>query len=134
MTQTIEQLQAKVAELEADIEFQTNARIQDRKDAETNYKNWNAELKKQLSAAQEEIERYKASPTVETCRQMIESQAVKENKILFDQLAKAERRVAELEAALKVAREALANCAADYLHADSVLTDSALAKINEVLK
>ena len=40
-------------------------------------------------------------------------------------------RVAELEAALKVAREALANCAADYLHADSVLTDSALAKINE---
>ena len=42
-------------------------------------------------------------------------------------------RTAELEAALKVAREALANCAADYLHADSVLTDSALAKINEVL-
>ena len=44
------------------------------------------------------------------------------------------KRIAELEAALKVAREALANCAADYLHADSVLTDSALAKINEVLK
>ena len=43
-------------------------------------------------------------------------------------------RTAELEAALKMAREALANCAADYLHADSVLTDSALAKINEVLK
>ena len=56
MTQTIEQLQAKVAELEADLEFQTNARIQDRKDAETNYKNWNAELKKQLAAAQEECE------------------------------------------------------------------------------
>jgi chromosome segregation ATPase len=54
MTQTIEQLTAKVAELEADIEFQTNARIQDRKDAETNYKNWNAELKKQLAAAQED--------------------------------------------------------------------------------
>ena len=44
------------------------------------------------------------------------------------------KRIAELEAALKVAREALDNCAADYLHADSVLTDSALAKINEVLK
>lgn len=42
-------------------------------------------------------------------------------------------KVAELEKALRVAREALANCAADYLHADSVLTDSALAKINEVL-
>ena len=47
-----DQLQAKVAELEADLEFQTNARIQDRKDAETNYKNWNAELKKQLTAEQ----------------------------------------------------------------------------------
>ena len=44
------------------------------------------------------------------------------------------KRIAELEAALKKAREALDNCAADYLHADSVLTDSALATINEVLK
>ena len=43
-------------------------------------------------------------------------------------------RTAELEAALKVAREALDDCAANYLHADSVLTDKALAKINEVMK
>lgn len=47
-----EELLGRISELEADLEFQTNARIQDRKDAETNYKNWNAELKKQLAAEQ----------------------------------------------------------------------------------
>ena len=50
-----------------------------------------AAVLKATKPLEEEVERYKASPTVETCRQMIESQAVKENKILFDQLAKAEQ-------------------------------------------
>ena len=50
-----------------------------------------AAVLKATKPLEEEIERYKASPTVETCRQMIESQAVKENKILFDQLTKAEQ-------------------------------------------
>ena len=63
-----------------------------------------AAVLKATKPLEEEIERYKPSPTVETCRQMIESQAVKENKILFDQLAKAEQRVAEA-CALQVATE-----------------------------
>ena len=88
--ETIEQLQAKVAELEADLEFQTNARIQDRKDAETNYKNWNAELKKQLAAAQEELR----------SRDDFISMLQETQK---DQLAKAEQRVAE--ACAKVCEE-----------------------------
>ena len=58
-------------------------------------------------------------------------------RMLEEQLATAQAEIAKLQAerdALKVARDALDNCAADYLHADSVLTDEALAKINEVLK
>ena len=51
-----------------------------------------------------------------------------------DALEAADKRVSELEAALKMARDALDDCAASYLHADSVLTDEAIAKINEVLK
>lgn len=43
----------------------------------------------ELAAANAEIARFNASPTVECCRQMIENQAVKENQELFNQLAAA---------------------------------------------
>jgi hypothetical protein len=44
-------------------------------------------LEQQLAAKDAEIARYKESPTVETCRKMIEEKAVKENEILHQQLA-----------------------------------------------
>ena len=45
------------------------------------------ELERQLAERNAEIARYKASPTVEACRQMIEAQAVKENEALYKQIA-----------------------------------------------
>jgi urocanate hydratase len=53
-------------------------------------------LTAELEAAKAEIARYEASPTIETCRKMIENKAVQENSELYKQLAAKD---AELEAA-----------------------------------
>ena len=86
----------------------------------------------QLSTKDGEIARYKASPTVEACRQMIEAQAVKENEALHKQLAEREKQIVLLREALKDLFTATPNgiCVSGY--SDRYVTSKALAATDDL--